>query len=140
MLSDTIYNLAPSLTEASEHAQLHSQGDNGLMLVCKSADYTDETKEMLSKMLGAIKREVERTTICTTHADQVSISDLLSAHKINALLVFGINPAHLGLNISIPPYQVVDMEGLKIILSHPLTTILNDKAKKISLWQCLQTL
>ena len=63
------------------------------------------------------------------------ISEQLSTEKI---LLFGIEPAALGLPFKFPHYQIQNYNGQTYLSSPDLKTLADNKEEKIKLWGCLK--
>ncbi len=94
--------------------------------------------ELLLKILLAKKLELRDVAILNLHQHQnISFEMLRAFFSNNRLLLFGINPAAIGLE-QLSANQVITKEKTKILATYGLPELSNDKAKKAALWAVLQ--
>ena len=64
------------------------------------------------------------------------------ALEVDYLVMWGLGlvPQDIGLDPQNGPYQIIDQEGKKILLTDPLEEIKTDVNKKQQLWDCLKQL
>ncbi len=110
------------------------------VVLLKATESSDKDKELLSKMLGAVKRSMDDTTLITVSEEEQgqSIAGLFENHAIQQILVFGISPKDLGLNIKARLYQPQTMHDKQILFSHGLPAIIQKPEYKKPLWEALQ--
>ena len=73
-------------------------------------------------------------------AQLISINSYVRQFAIQKVISFGISPKDIGLQINPSAYRLIEMEALKLVFSHKISSLNSDKQKKIKLWNTLQTL
>lgn len=98
------------------------------------------TISFLTKMMGALEIDLkEGCHIVNIDPNQnVNGSDLFRIEKPLNLIFFGIEAKNLGLTTKWPPYRCIQLVNHKIILSEKISSIENDKARKLKLWNELK--
>src|SRR5688572_27854718 len=103
---------------------IHFNGENrsGLLLLCHTLadEFPADEKEMLGKMLTALKLNWDDAALICTH-ESYQFSHLKKKIGFTKLVSFGFTPLHLGLNLNIDNYKCIDFSGLKIIFSESLS-------------------
>lgn len=97
--------------------------------------------DFLHNIMKACKLEKKDYTIITNK--QADFSDYQSTHgqfKQKQLILFGIDPAAIGLPINFPHFQVQSFQHVRYLAAPTLEAIEIDKALKMQLWQCLKQL
>ena len=95
----------------------------------------------LHAIMKACKINTERYSILTNKAPLYKDYQSMHDHfKQKELILFGIEPAAIGLPIHFPHFQVQAFQEVKYLSAPPLEMIEADKTLKMQLWQCLQQL
>lgn len=95
----------------------------------------------LDAIMKACKLESKDYAVLTNKASR--FKDFLSMHnhfKHKELILFGIEPASIGLPIHFPHFQVQSFQQVSYLSAPPLEKIEADKALKVQLWQSLKQL
>lgn len=96
-------------------------------------------QELLIKMLNAVKRSVDETQIIVLSDEHMgSIGSLFSIDHIEQIIVFGLLPQDVGLNIKAKLYRTFKMQGKQLLFSHGLVTLNQKPEYKKPLWEALQ--
>lgn len=90
----------------------------------------DDEKEQLIKILSALKLPIERVTIKFQPAFDLSGWN----EKPEKLIYFGSMPA------GIAHYEVIDVNGVSLVASESLETLLTDEPARKRLWGALRQL
>jgi hypothetical protein len=132
--------LTPELSEFS--AQL--AGANARQVLVGFFDeQSDEREEYLKKIMGAAKLNLlEDCLILRGSLDTKfpSFAHIQAAHPIQKVVLFGINPLDLGLNLTMPLYQPIVFAQTTFLFVDKLSTIEASKERRAALWACLQRL
>lgn len=140
----SLYEFQKYALESKEITSKRLKGSNqkALLVVLK----TDEKSliPFLQKILQAIKMDWEKD-ILVLEIDSntnLKLSEIWDSHKINQVLVFGIPPKQLGLNINIKAYEPLNWTNRQLLFSHDLTYLNDPKhaAYKKTLWNALKSL
>jgi hypothetical protein len=108
-----------------------------VIVVCQD-NYGAVESELLSKMMKAIQYDLSEDVSLLEVDSKISISlsNLVSSWK--DLILFGVNPEDVGMYIQYKPYQILSMEGKRVITADNLTIISGDASKKQLLWTLFQ--
>lgn len=111
---------------------------------------SEEEKDLipyLQKILSAISVQLEEDTLYLNLPDEkkISISHLIKINPVNKILIFGIKPEVLSLNIQVPTYTVFPFLEKKWLWSDSLLEIFLEKKvtnrpKAGALWTALNEL
>lgn len=97
--------------------------------------------DFLNNIMKACKLEQEDYAIITNNpADLPDYQATFSQFKQKQLILFGIDPAAIGLPINFPHFQVQSFQQVRYLAAPKLDVIEVDKALKMQLWQCLKQL
>lgn len=128
------YRIRPQLPEVNDMGQCLT------VVLMKTTESSEKDQALLIKMLGAVKRSMEETMIITIADEDLGhgISGVFDSSQIKQILVFGISPIDIGLNISVRLYHLLNIGDKRIIFSHGLPTITQKPEYKKPLWEALQ--
>lgn len=107
-------------------------------VIVYKADY-EVNQMLLSKICTAVDKpvgEVSSAYILEQESD-MNLTSVL-AESVKWVLVFGINPARLGLNASFKAYYFYPTETYNILFAHSLQKLEEHLPYKKSLWSVLQ--
>lgn len=119
---------------------LKGKNEKGLLLVAKEEDFSAENLQFLTKIIAAVKYELEIDTLrLNIPKDQnYGINELLKQEQTKHIIVFGVNPKDLGLSIETIIYQPISINKKTILITHPLEKIKQSQELKKALWASLQ--
>ena len=110
-------------------------------VVLNESDWTDQTKELLLKMLKAVKLEDNQFQIIQIPSgSSISCESLIHLQSKAKILAFGITPADLHMNIKASLYQTTQLEEASLLFSDSLSALIKSPALKKPLWTALQTI
>ncbi len=92
----------------------------------------------LSRIMAAVGIDLDAHCFLTKKGKGVRIFPTRNDMKPEKVLVFGPDPADLGLSIRIPLYQPAAFYGCTWLFSESLHTLQPDKNRKTLLWQALK--
>ncbi|MEZ4883525.1 MAG: hypothetical protein R3E32_02220 [Chitinophagales bacterium] len=117
-----------------------SNADKKIALVANYAkdEFPKIEWDLLEKILKAAKVDMEQVAIFHAQTESFSFKSILEQTQSNRLIVFGLKPSSLGLNIRLGLYQLLTFRGCQILLADDLTTISKDVQRKTYLWRNLQ--
>ena len=112
-----------------------SQGENRKQLLVVSGDElpaTEEQIDFLQKILSAVQHDLQQDALFlnTTRAQRLSFTQL----------VFGLQPAELGLHWRLPPYRVFRRQERAFLFADPLRELQQNQELKRQLWEALQAM
>jgi len=124
----------------------HGQGQKGLLVVYAPGETPSETlSAFLNKILQAIDYDLDRDAITyyKTPQQPLSLSELLREGTFRHVLLFGITPAQVGLNLDASPYEPTTWENVHILSADGLEAIYRErraggKEKSARLWAMLK--
>ncbi|MDG1101068.1 MAG: hypothetical protein P8N29_07680 [Saprospiraceae bacterium] len=141
MLNITIYKIERDNIVAQEAIKKEGACKNQLLIISRDLDLTPESRKTLSQILNAIKYNLEDSCMLVLgDAQLISINSYVRQYAIQKVISFGISPKDIGLQINPSAYRLIEMEALKLVFSHKISSLNSDKQKKIKLWNTLQTL
>lgn len=113
-----------------------------VLVVLEAGGDAASSGDFLKKILAAVNLEVERDVcLCAVPLGAtLPLSSLIRGGQMAKVLVFGLTPASLGINFSLPLYSPVQMGDHVFLLAHGLQTLAQAEHKvfKAQLWQCLK--
>ena len=122
-------------------SQIQTTGNNskGILVICQNFN-NSEISDFLKKILAAVNTDidVDCALLDIKYDTEITWSELMRSKKQEKVLLFGIEPAQLGLNLKLVKYQLLNWNGMKILYSDSLEHVLADKNKKGFLWRELQ--
>lgn len=97
-------------------------------------------KAFLDKVLAAANLNLEKDTMFAEIpvSEPVHFSTDLKRKMPEQVLVFGLRPAQIGLNIEAPFYRPIDFYGTTWLFADALSVLEPDKNKKGQLWSALK--
>ncbi len=151
---DTLYDLyknvlvddaAKNHTSANKKANGFSiLGNNSrqITILVSSAEFIhlpDAELNFLMGVLAACKLSMDNVAILNIDKNNsVTYQGIAAELKANSVLLFGITPAQIELPLQFPNYQIQKYNNQVYLSAPPLSTIQNDKAEKMKLWNCLK--
>lgn len=111
-----------------------------LVLYETATDLNEADKELAIKILGAVK--VSTQDFLLLNVFQKSFSVHLAKHYFEPeiIMVFSDSKYTLGKNISLPLFEIFELEGIKILRSTTFSNLEKQKSQKEILWARMQTL
>jgi len=96
--------------------------------------------EFVKKILGAAGLDLEKDTLFApvVMSESALVLPALKTKHPDQVLVFGLVPAQLGLNIQASFYKPVSFLGTTFLFAEKLSVIESDKSRKTGLWQALR--
>ncbi len=97
--------------------------------------------EFLNNIMKACKlKQTDYAILATRQNESPDYKAIFSQYKQKQLILFGVDPAAIGLPINFPHFQVQSFQQVGYLAAPKLETIEADKALKMQLWQCLKQL
>lgn len=130
MIEDSIFCLPKKLDFNATHKKA--------LFVLDNTDQQTHITETLHAIIKAIKLDIE-SDVDLLYIDKTSKYEAASVlNKYQNIIVFGINPAHLGIQTTIQRPGLYAFEKFTFIMTFAMATLVNDKEKKLHLWNILQ--
>jgi DNA polymerase III psi subunit len=96
---------------------------------------------LLEAIFNACKLNTTQVIIYSkNHTNTTPLNTLLEKHKSQKIILFGVDPAAVGLPIHFPVFQIQQYQQAQYLHAPSLTELENDKNLKIQLWQKLKQL
>lgn len=132
-LLNSVYKLADSYN-------LEVSPDIQTILLVKGEENQFEAsdKEMLEKMISAIKQSESSLIVYVPEGQKFPITSLQKHNQIRYLIGFGMNPPDLVAQIRLRPYAIMAIDPLKTLFCHRLDQVSESKELKTKLWTALQ--
>ena len=109
------------------------------IVVLHESESATTDQELLFKMLKAVKRSVDETQIIVLSDENMgNVGSLLALDQLEQIIVFGLLPQDVGLNVKAKLYRSFQMQGKQLIFSHGLVTLNQKPEYKKPLWEALQ--
>lgn len=98
-----------------------------------------EKERLLNAILSACKLDPTQLFICTDQEQlHYSFLDVVGAQQATKVILFGLDPAHVGLPIHFPLFQIQAFQGVQYLHAPSLDALEIDKQMKMQLWQKLK--
>lgn len=133
---DSIYIIPEIPLESKENAS--DDSSRKLVVVVHIDQYGDQEQVLLSKMMSAVKYDLNTDVFILKVANNESHSLTMLNNAYHNTLIFGVNPIDLGLKINLRPYQPARFEKSTIMLCDNLRVISASNEKKRTIWEQLQ--
>lgn len=122
--------------------QFEGQNQQKTLIVLSEESQTDEQKQFLSKIMAAIKFNLqEDTLIYALNQDQpISFSFICQNYDIEKVIFFGISLEKIGLHLQLPTYRPIPWNGFHLLNADHLSRISKEKKLKGGLWNALKAM
>lgn len=98
-----------------------------------------EEKEFLFKVLKAVKYNLEEVDLLELDKiENPDASEVMSGSLADYVLLFGVKPETLGLNIALNLYEPRHEQGIWFLMSNSLLRIEMEESKRRDLWGALK--
>ncbi len=115
--------------------------DTVVVSLTEGKELPSQQLDFLNNIMKACKLEQsDYAIIANTQHGSPDYNSIFSQFKQKQLILFGIDPAAIGLPINFPHFQVQSFQQVRYLAAPKLDTIETDKALKMQLWQCLKQL
>jgi hypothetical protein len=130
-----VYNV-PDI-QPKEGPVCEGHNSKNILLICKNYE---SQEEFLSKIMKAVNIDLSEDT-ASWDCEKKGIphwAELSKSGIFKKVILFGIQPAEIGLHIAIPFYKAIAWTTSEFLLADNLQTISEDKNKKQLLWSALK--
>lgn len=125
------------LPEDSKEAALSGySNDKPTVIVYNQMTAAD--KDLLYKILGAVKLTEEHFTTLSLSDMPAAFLSHLRGTACQKLLIFGARPADLQLQVNTAPYKAFHLNGVEVLFAHSLADVAVNKEYKGALWNALK--
>jgi DNA polymerase III psi subunit len=96
---------------------------------------------LLQAILNACKLNPnEKAVYSRSELKQNNLKELIEKHQPKKIILFGVDPAAIGLPIHFPVFQIQSYQNIQYLHAPALSELESDKQLKIQLWQKLKQL
>ncbi len=112
------------------------EGSRSNVLIICSGNLTGEEKIFLGKVLGSVKLNL--SDVALVSLENAPAFRQLKKAGFSKLLLFGVSPSDVGLNIAHSNYRSVDLQGAQILAGESLSALEASETSKALLWKALK--
>ncbi len=116
--------------------EISGNGKKGLLIVCSTADTTNENTAKLQEILNALDHDINEDIFLLKKDSPHYLNEI--SIEFSKLISFGFKPAELGLPRHLKPYTRYRFESFSVVLSDSIHLIKSDVTKKKMLWSSIQ--
>ena len=111
-----------------------------IWVVCDTSADTEDLHTFLKKILSAVKVDMDKQVlqIFPNNTEPTNLEPLFKQSMPAKVLLFGVLPSTIGLNLNLTLYEVTSFRNLEILWAEKLSDIENNQDKKRQLWTSLQ--
>jgi hypothetical protein len=130
--------------------EIPAQGANQKeVIIFFSGDEIEEGAliSFLAKVFQAIKIDLQQDTcfINMVLIQSLNLAAMLQKYKAKSIILFGLEPPQLGIQFQLPPYALIEHQGVQYLRVDDLKAIYDERqngGKKMSgqLWKAIQKL
>lgn len=122
---------------------LDSEDDNqtnksSLNVFITDKEFTEENKEKLAAIVGSVGFDLEKN-IKLIILEEGQTTRIWPQASNRHYICFGISPNKISLNLSETLYKWFRLEGTNVVFADSISTLKNDKQRKIALWNSLKS-
>jgi len=134
------YDLFPLATPENIQSQVEGSANKKLLLLLNQSDQQPELIAFLTKILGAVKYDLSQDAglLVVTPATQLSLVAYCRHASMEQVIIFGLSPKDLMLNINVVKNQPLSMSGVQFLFTDPLAEMQNNAALKKPFWGAMQ--
>lgn len=111
-----------------------------LVLYETATDLNEADKELAIKILGAVKVSTQDFLLLNVFQKSFSVHQAKQYFEPEVIMIFSESKYTLGKNISLPLFEIFEIEGVKILRSTTFSNLVKQKSQKEILWARMQTL
>lgn len=119
----------------------HATVESLILAVAKQEQLEQQQLDFLQAIMKACRLDTEKYAVLTNQSPHFKDHTALHNHfKQKTLILFGLEPASIGLPIHFPHFQVQTFQQVQYLSAPRLEAVEADKTLKMQLWQCLKQL
>ncbi|MCH2022846.1 MAG: hypothetical protein MK207_10250 [Saprospiraceae bacterium] len=122
----------------TESSTFHIKENRNKDIVVASKSISEEEMNFLDQVIKAVGKKIDTDVFVIKNLNLIPYKQLTDLLSFKKLLVFGMQPKEIGLQVSINPYQIFSFDKRLILFCHSLNDISRDNNKKKQLWEKLQ--
>ncbi len=109
-----------------------------VLVILKKSDNDVINRQLLEKIMAALKFSLVDDCHLYEVEEDLHLSNVIKGYQ--KIIVFGLEPKSIGLNMPYHPYKINQLEDRKLLFSHTLGELKIDDKKKGILWKSLQVM
>ncbi len=139
-MSKSYFSIPIYADKTNKIERLHQSDKVNVFVFLKKIDFNSENKNLLQKILSAVKINLENDTQVLLLEDNQDafVIDELDLSFDNYFFAFGLNAKRIGLQSKTVPYKLMAFDKLNVLYSHTLTDLQSNIAYKKQLWGVLK--
>lgn len=128
-----------ALDEPIFNLQIPQQANSGILVGITDTDAENQLS-YLSKILNAVGFELSQDIILLNlpQKSQCSLAATIRQYNIHTVILFGLTPESVGLQIQSRLYQPISVAEVKFLFADVLSGINGNDAKRSALWLALK--
>lgn len=141
------FPLFPASDELPAPEFCSGENQKNILIILKWESAIDELKPFLSKVLTAVKLDIEKDVfiINKTPENNIGFNALLKEYTFRHIIIFGILPHELGLHFKLSTYEALSHRDQVYLLADALVDIYAErqsggKEKAGALWNSLKSI
>ena len=134
---NTLYQFDETKAKSLLHKDLNKKE---LIIVLKqNLDLEPEIKEMLDKMVAALKIQSEQVEYLI-FKDPIFLPELIGRYAVRNVLSFGAETTDLGIALELPKYKFHHLDNMSLLMVNSVIDVYNNQNLKGKLWNELKTI
>lgn len=126
-------------TQTNSNTAEHLKKDVLICIATLENKLKPEKEVLLNAILSACKLDPTQLFICTDQEQlHSSFLAMVEAQQATKVILFGLDPAQIGLPIHFPLFQIQSFQGVQYLHAPTLDALEIDKQMKMQLWQKLK--
>lgn len=124
--------------EVSENLIITGNGRRGVLCVTTAEGFGESQKTLLFRMITAVGLDPEEDVWIVQTDKNRAINPSLLSLSYRYVIIFGLPPSAVSLNINHQMYKVCVLDQSKALFCDPLAVLESSQDKKKLLWESLQ--
>ncbi|MFZ1751661.1 MAG: hypothetical protein WAU01_15790 [Saprospiraceae bacterium] len=120
--------------------KMQGKGLKKLLIILDQKSQNEPNLAILSKMMSAIKYDLDEDVHLLFLDSKSTISLGASAISYHDLIVFGIEPPQLGIHVEYEVGKILNFEHSRVLFCEHFEIVIPDHQKKNHLWKNLQNM
>jgi DNA polymerase III psi subunit len=126
-------------TQTNSNTAEHLKKDVLICIATLENKLKPEKEVLLNAIISACKLDPTQLLICTDQEQlHSSFLAMVEAQQATKVILFGLDPAQIGLPIHFPLFQIQSFQGVQYLHAPTLDALEIDKQMKMQLWQKLK--
>jgi hypothetical protein len=126
--------------ETCENLNISGNGRKAVLCVTDEEGFGESRKTLLTKMLSAVGLDPGQDVWIALIANGQTINPALLAMHYSQMIVFGLPPESVSLNINHHNYKVIRLDQARVLFCDSLAILETSQDKKKLLWESLKSM